>query len=113
MVGAHLTTEVDPMHRNRWPLTAFAVSAALLWAVEFTSVQAQVPKLAENQQKEADAKGVDFTTADGVEIKGKFYASSKPNAPAVILLHALGETSSNKEWTNFAKRLQEKGYAVL
>jgi pimeloyl-ACP methyl ester carboxylesterase len=59
-----------------------------------------------------DAKQVDILTADKVELKGKYYPG-QATSPCVLLLHALGDSCSNKEWTNFAKKLHEKGYAVL
>jgi hypothetical protein len=63
--------------------------------------------------KADDAKSVDILTIDQVELKAKFYPAKGKDATCVILLHALGESSDNKEWNNFAKKLQEKGFAVM
>lgn len=60
------------------------------------------------------SKAVDFDTVDGVQLKGRFFAGNKgKDSPCVLMLHALGENSNNKEWQNLAKTLQQKGYAVL
>jgi len=64
------------------------------------------------QGKKEDFKLATMTSIDGVELKGRYYPSSKANAPAVIFLHGLND-SGGKEWANLAKKLQAKGYAVL
>src|SRR5437879_4389623 len=60
----------------------------------------------------ANHKKINFNTVDGVEIKGTFYPSAG-KAPAVLLLHALGEDSRKKNWVNLAEELQKNGFAVL
>jgi pimeloyl-ACP methyl ester carboxylesterase len=69
----------------------------------------------QTQSKEGEgSKAVEFDTVDGVGIKGRFFAGNRgKDSPCVLMLHALGENSNNKEWQNLAKKLQEKGYAVL
>ncbi|MBI3411688.1 MAG: hypothetical protein HY040_25440 [Planctomycetes bacterium] len=64
--------------------------------------------------QDADSKGekVRFHTVDGVEIVGTYYPSARGKAPAVILLHALGDHSRTNAWTNLAVELQKK-YSVL
>lgn len=64
--------------------------------------------------QDADSKGekVRFHTVDGVEIVGTFYPSARGKAPAVILLHALGDKSNTDAWTNLALELKKK-YSVL
>jgi hypothetical protein len=59
---------------------------------------------------QAQDKGekVRFTTIDGVEIQGMFYAASKRNAPTVLMLHALDEDSRKKAWITLAEALSEK-----
>ncbi|MBI3411680.1 MAG: alpha/beta fold hydrolase [Planctomycetes bacterium] len=64
------------------------------------------------QDKNSVAK-VHFPTADGVEIQGTFYQATQRNAPAVILLHALGENSGKQSWIHLAEELQKSGYSVL
>jgi hypothetical protein len=61
-----------------------------------------------------DPKDVQFTTADGVEISGTFYPSSKGNkARTVLMLHDFGEHSRKASWVELAKSLQKADYAVL
>jgi hypothetical protein len=55
---------------------------------------------------------VQFETADFVELRGTFYASQKPKAPCVILLHKFGGKRIDKGWDDLATSLQ-KDYAVL
>jgi dienelactone hydrolase len=60
------------------------------------------------------AEKVRFDTYDRVTIRGTFYASSKGSkAPCVILLHPIGGSSAQEGWEGLAKKLQEKGFAVL
>jgi Serine aminopeptidase, S33 len=56
---------------------------------------------------------VHFSTVDGVDLHGNYYESSKKNAPAVLIVHAIGEDSRRAEYTALAKALQKEGYAVL
>lgn len=66
------------------------------------------------QEDSAKSKAVEFYSADRVKLKGTFYAGTRgKDGPTVILLHAIGEDSSKKEWQNLAKRLQGAGYSVL
>lgn len=58
-------------------------------------------------------KAVEFVTADGVELHGTFYPSSKAKARTVLMLHDFGEHSRKADWVRLAKSLQAKGYAVL
>jgi pimeloyl-ACP methyl ester carboxylesterase len=88
--------------------------AMLLLAASAPNLTAQAT--GKDQAKAGDelaAKQVSIETIDKVELKGKFYPAKGKDATCVMLLHALGESSDNKEWNNFAKKLQEKGYAVL
>lgn len=57
---------------------------------------------------------VPIDSPDGIDLRGFWYPCSKKNAPAVLMLHALGdgEDSSKVEWRNLATLLQ-KEYAVL
>ena len=54
---------------------------------------------------------VTFESADKMQIVGSFFASSKPNSPAVLLLHQF--QSDRHSYDEFAKRLQAKGFGVL
>ena len=108
------------MYRCPRGLVVLAVSAGLLLMASATRVPAQAVKDQAKKEplppvgKLPAPKQVDILTVDKVELKAKFYPSTKgKEAACVLLLHALGDSSDNKEWTNFAKKLQEKGYAVL
>jgi alpha-beta hydrolase superfamily lysophospholipase len=62
----------------------------------------------------ADTERVKFDTVDQVELHGTFYPSTKGNkAPTALLLHALGGSSEQEGWADLAKKLQDKGFAVL
>lgn len=52
-----------------------------------------------------------FESGEKVQIVGSFFAASKPNSPAVLLLHQFG--SNRQSYDDFAKRLQAKGFGVL
>jgi hypothetical protein len=58
---------------------------------------------------------VRFETFDKVELKGTFYPSTLANKqpPCVILLHKLGGSRTQEGWDDLAKKLQQKGFAVL
>lgn len=62
-----------------------------------------------------DAMGekVRFSSVDGVDLQGSFYASSKRSAPTVLMLHAIGEDSHKKGWVGLAEELQKSGFSVL
>jgi hypothetical protein len=66
------------------------------------------------EQDGLGSKVAEFVSVDKVELRGRFFPGARgKEAPCVLMLHALGENSSNKEWQGLAKRLQEKGFAVL
>ena len=67
---------------------------------------------AQGQGKDKGEK-VRFTTVDGVELHGMFYASSKRNAPTIMMLHALEQDSRKKAWVSLAETLNNKGFSVL
>ena len=54
---------------------------------------------------------ITFESADKVQIVGSFFFSSKPNSPAVLLLHQF--QSDRHSYDEFARRLQVKGFGVL
>src|SRR5262245_8051052 len=56
---------------------------------------------------------VRFSTIDGVELVGTFYAGAKKGPPTVLLLHAIGEDSKKKGMVALAEELQKRGFAVL
>ncbi len=55
---------------------------------------------------------VTFASIDGVELNGVFYQAKSKKAPVVLLLHALGESSSMKPYQDLAEILKEK-FCVL
>jgi len=94
------------------------MKAAKLQLLLFVAVcgllSAPVSLLAQDKDKEKDkGEKVLFVTADGVKIRGTYYASAKKKMPVVILLHALGEDSRRKSWQNLAETLQKGGLNVL
>lgn len=111
------------MRRFPWSLLVLGAMAAALLTIADVPAGAQQKDGKDKKDfktvpagKMEAAKDADIVTVDFVELHGKFYPSSKgKDAPVVMMLHALadGENSSNKEWVNMAKKLQEKGYAVL
>jgi Serine aminopeptidase, S33 len=57
---------------------------------------------------------VKFMSVDGVHLHGTFYASDKrQKAPAVMVIHAIGESSRSKEYADLASKLQKEGFSVL
>src|SRR3954467_13261255 len=101
-------TEVHPMRRCRWAVLFLVFS--VLGCLAFGDADLLPPARSAPQAKQeikaarnTEAKQVDILTVDRVELKAKYFPSGKANAPCVMLLHALGESSSDKEWTNFAK----------
>lgn len=57
------------------------------------------------------AQFVRLNTRDGVEVIGTFYPAPTSPAPAVLLLHGLGQ--NRQYWDAFAKLLQQAGIASL
>lgn len=57
------------------------------------------------------AQTVSVNSQDGVLLVGSFYASNKPNSPALLLLHQW--ESDRHSWDDFAKQLQGDGFVVL
>jgi len=60
----------------------------------------------------ADAvQTVTIDSPDGVKLVGSLYEASKPNSPALLLLHQW--ESDRHSFDEFATRMQAKGFAVL
>jgi pimeloyl-ACP methyl ester carboxylesterase len=66
---------------------------------------------ADAQEKKA-GEDIQFETADKVEIHGRYYASPKPKAPGVILLHNIGGNRQQEGWDKLAEALH-KDFSVL
>lgn len=67
-----------------------------------------------NGQGAKNVERVKFTTVDGVELHGSFYASAKgTKAPCVLLLHNINGKSQEDGWDRLAEALQKKDFAVL
>lgn len=65
-------------------------------------------------QAQAKSKEVSFETIDKVDLKGTFYPSAGGNKPPCILfLHEIGGNRQKGGWDDLAKKLQNKGFAVL
>ena len=54
---------------------------------------------------------ITFDSADGVQLGGTLYATSKPNPPGLVLVHMLG--SDRDSWRPFAVRAQRAGFMCL
>jgi len=54
---------------------------------------------------------VTIDSSDGVKLVGSLYEASKPNSPALLLLHQW--ESDRHSFDEFATRMQAKGFAVL
>lgn len=65
------------------------------------------------QDTPAMGEKVKFKTVDGVDLHGTFYAGEKQKAPAVMIVHAIGESSRGKEYAELAAKLQKEGFSVL
>ena len=64
--------------------------------------------------RSAEPERVRFITADFAEIQGLFYPSDRGiKAAAVLLIHPLGGSIEMAGFSDLAKKLQEKGFAVL
>jgi pimeloyl-ACP methyl ester carboxylesterase len=82
------------------PATAFAALGAALF---FTA-----------SSFGAEPERVRFLTADFAEIQGLYYPSDLGiKASAVLMIHPVGSSIDAPGWTDLAKKLQEKHYAVL
>src|SRR5205814_2924420 len=57
------------------------------------------------------AQTVTIDSPDGVRLFGSLYEATKPNSPALLLLHQW--QSDRHSYDDFAKRMQAKGFAVL
>lgn len=57
------------------------------------------------------AAKVTIDSADGVKIVGTYLTAPKPNSPALLLLHQW--QSDRHSYDDFAKRMHDKGFAVL
>jgi hypothetical protein len=87
---------------SRSSCALFLLAAAALLAAN-GSVRAQGPE------------NVNIVTADGVKLRGHFYAAGKKCQATVIMLHPIGEGKSMKvaEWKHLAESLQKADYSVL
>jgi dienelactone hydrolase len=57
------------------------------------------------------AAKVTIDSADGVKLVGTYLTAPKPNSPALLLLHQW--QSDRHSYDDFAKRMHERGFAVL
>lgn len=60
---------------------------------------------------QTSSQTVNITSPDGVVLVGSFLEASKPNSPGLLLLHQW--QSDRHSYDEFAKRMHEKGFAVL
>lgn len=59
----------------------------------------------------AAAEDMQVETADGVFVRGTYYAPPSSPAPALLLTHMLRK--NRESWADFARFAQERGFAVL
>lgn len=65
------------------------------------------PTVAQSDQ----AQTVTIDSPDGVKLVGSLFEASKPNSPALLLLHQW--QSDRHSYDDFAKRMQTKGFNIL
>jgi alpha-beta hydrolase superfamily lysophospholipase len=83
------------------------LACGMLAALVFTWMP-HVSRAADNSER------VKFDTADGVEIHGTFYPSNLgAKAACVMMLHSMGGNCEQEGWSDLAKKLQAKDFAVL
>src|SRR5262245_48207025 len=92
-------------------LHVLALLATLCGCLLILSQGRPLVGFAQGGEKEKGEK-VRFTTVDGVELHGRFYAG-KPRGQTIMMLHALNSDSRKKSWINLAETLQKEGYSVL
>ena len=64
--------------------------------------------------RSAEPERVRFVTADFAEIQGLYYPGDQGiKSPAVLMIHPLGGSIEMAGWSDLAKKLQEKHFAVL
>jgi alpha-beta hydrolase superfamily lysophospholipase len=69
---------------------------------------------ADEARAQSNTEKVRFETADQVTLRGTFYPSNRgTKAACALLLHQLGGNSRQEGWDDLAKKLQQKGFAVL
>jgi hypothetical protein len=67
-----------------------------------------------DDKKKKEYEDVRFDTSDGVEIRGRFYASTGgKKAPAVMVLPKVGGDIQQDGWDRLAETLKKEGYSVL
>ena len=88
---------------NQPPKTADNIEGNLLSVANTTQT--------DNQIKPPAPQKIEFDSVDGARIVGSFYAASKPNAPAVLMLHQWG--SNRASFDALAKQFQADNIAVL
>ena len=73
-----------------------------------------VPGTAFAQPKKIETKDVSFESADGMELQGTLYKSSKGGtSPVVMFLHSFGKDPNLGDWKGLATTLAENGFNVL
>ncbi len=97
------------------PLARLLLGLCLGLALNLSAARAADDKAKDDTKTTKDnQERVKFTTVDGVELHGVFYASDRgKKAPSVMLLPKIGSNSSQEGWDQLATDLQKAGYAVL
>lgn len=89
-----------------------SLTGTLGWAQEDVTFQASPIEPTAFKVKRAKKQGIDLKATPGIELRGKFFASSKegPSPAVVLLVSADGMRPSHLDW---AQRFAEAGYATL
>src|SRR5258708_3962144 len=87
------------------PRTVFSLVLVLA-----SAAIAQNTYKSESQQQPPAARIVDFKTADGVVLKGTYFAAAKPG-PGVLLFHQSNRTRTS--WNDVARQLAAAGISTL
>jgi len=94
------------------PLTlSIALTACGGTSVNNSANHANSNSNSDNSNSTVTAAKVTIDSPDGVKIIGTYLPASTPNSPAVLLLHQW--QSDRHSYDEFAKKMQEKGLAVL
>jgi dipeptidyl aminopeptidase/acylaminoacyl peptidase len=103
--GTKITKKSKVGARRALPLQVTICVIILIMGVLFPA-QAQ-----EATEEAVTPQAVEVEAADGLLLRGDYYAPAAENAPAVLLLHQLG--SSRVSWSPLIPALLDEGYTVL
>src|SRR5258707_854846 len=110
---------MSPSHSNRGRIMRRWLAAPLVFAAAaaLAAIADPPPALAQDKDKDK-AVEENFTTADGVRLKGLFHkaAAPAPGNPIVVLLYQPGAGNTLDkpgDWAGLTKTLNDKGFSVF